>query len=175
TPREASNTFRRYCRWGLASLSSYIWACTAQAKPPRRVLSSHRQCKVLGASSWSILICFIERKHPDIGALFLLGFLGPQCEARDVVSRQALSGPQEIGHFPRAAADDLGQVGRYTPRQGKQLIGILPNDLGNLSDLVLGRRFELAPLDLGEIGWTHPNLLRHLAQPDSTCHGFLSA
>src|SRR6516225_10028801 len=62
--------------------------------------------------------------------------------------------------------DDLGQVGRYSARSGQKLVRIAADDLGDFSHLVLGRRRELVPLYLRQIGRTHPNHLSHFAQAD---------
>jgi site-specific DNA recombinase len=45
-------------------------------------------------------------------------------EPGHIVGRQPFCGPQKIRHFPRALEDDVGQVGRNTPGQGEEFIGV---------------------------------------------------
>jgi hypothetical protein len=72
------------------------------------------------------------------------------CRSRQtsqLVGRQVLRGPHEIRHLARSLADDVGQVGCNPSCQGKQLVGVAADDLGNLSDFVLGGRRELTALE----------------------------
>src|SRR6516162_7769528 len=168
-PDPPRGTPSRRCRSSnsMWSLSPCLWlAQIAQAGPRRRAQWPRPQGRELEASFRSILICIFERKNAITLTLFLLCLLRLSYKPGYVPRGESLCCPQKIGHFPRALADDLGQIGRDLACQCEQFVGIATDDFSNLSHLVLGRWIKITPLDLGQIGRANTDLLRHLAQPD---------
>ena len=69
------------------------------------------------------------------------------------------------GGTPRALAGEFASAryGVWSP-DGKQIVFVGPDYLGNPPNLVLRWRHELVPFDFGHISRAYPNFLRHFAQ-----------